>query len=193
MATRHDMEPLVHDWLHRTLDRIPDPAHRYPLVAAEISETPQHRGYLPPINTWRFQSMFSATKLVVAGAIVATVGVSLYTNVERQTGDGDPVVGAIASSPSPAAEATSSPIQESDESTAPPSDLADAGNDVDSGVLDTLAGRFEWKRIPGGDLPDARGRGLRHDLMEWHNGGLAVGPSYVICCALQGIVRVSKQ
>ena len=45
MSKRHELEPFVHDWLHQTLDTIPEPSHRYGLVAAEVNETPQQHAW----------------------------------------------------------------------------------------------------------------------------------------------------
>ena len=48
-------------------------------VLAAVSRTPQQRVLFPHLDRGRFQSMFSATKFVVAGAIVALFGSFLLT------------------------------------------------------------------------------------------------------------------
>ena len=53
-------------------------------VSAVPLQTPQRRGLLPQSPKWRFQSMFSATKFVVAGAIVALFGGFLLAGVLTQ-------------------------------------------------------------------------------------------------------------
>ena len=73
MTERHDLELIVHDWLHHTLDTVPDPTHRYGLVAAEVNETPQQRTWLPtPLGVQHM--MWSTTKSIVAISIVALFG-----------------------------------------------------------------------------------------------------------------------
>ena len=51
---------------------------------------------------WRVQSMFSATKFVVAGVIVALFGGFLFATVLPQHNDQRPIPGAVDTSPSPA-------------------------------------------------------------------------------------------
>ena len=73
MTTQHDLEPIVRDWLHNTLDTIPDPTHRYGLVASEVNETPQQRNWMPvPLPAQH--TMWSTTKSIVAISIVALFG-----------------------------------------------------------------------------------------------------------------------
>ena len=73
MTTQHDLEPIVRDWLHNTLDTIPDPTHRYGLVAAEVNETPQQRRWMPvPLPAQH--TMWSTAKAIVAISIVALFG-----------------------------------------------------------------------------------------------------------------------
>jgi hypothetical protein len=67
-------------------------------VRAVPAQTPQKRRWLPRIPQWRFQSMFNATKFVVAGAIVALFGGFLLSGVLTQPSeDRLPAVGASAS------------------------------------------------------------------------------------------------
>jgi hypothetical protein len=75
--------------LHRSAWAVPD------------SETPHQRGWLPPIFTGRFHSMFSATRFVAAAAIVALFGGFLLTGVlTTQQGD-EMIPAAVTTSPSP--------------------------------------------------------------------------------------------
>jgi hypothetical protein len=67
-------------------------------VLSAVPHTPQHRPRLARLETGRFQSMFSATKFVVAGAIVAPFGGFLLSGVLTQQGEETlPAVGASAS------------------------------------------------------------------------------------------------
>jgi hypothetical protein len=73
------------------------------LVRSTAANAPQPPGFSPTITTWRTQSMFSATKFVVAAVIVALFGGFLLTSVlTQQTEEAVPAVGASAS-PSPEA------------------------------------------------------------------------------------------
>jgi len=73
MTEQHELEPIVHDWLHHTLETIPDPTHRYGLVAAEVNQTPQQRTWLPtPLGVQHM--MWSTTRSIVAISIVALFG-----------------------------------------------------------------------------------------------------------------------
>ena len=138
MTRRHDMEPLVEEWLHRTLDAIPDPIHRYPAIATEANQTPQQRGWLPQMPKWRFQSMFSATKFVVAAAIVALFGGFLLAGVLTQPPE----------NAAPAVGATTSPQA----TTTPPLSLpAEIPDGVATGTLDTPLGPARWVHLSGDD------------------------------------------
>lgn len=73
MRPQHELEPLVSDWLHHTLDTIPAPTHRYGQVAREVAETGQQRAWLPvPIPAQA--TMWSTAKSIVAISIVALFG-----------------------------------------------------------------------------------------------------------------------
>jgi hypothetical protein len=73
-----------------------DAVVRY-VLGVPIEQTPPQRGFFEPL-TGRFQTMFSATKFVVAGVIVALFGGFLLTNVLTQQGEQSlPEVGASAS------------------------------------------------------------------------------------------------
>jgi len=80
MTERHELEPLVHEWLHQTLDTIPDPTHRYGLAAAEVNETKQQRAWLSRFDTGGL-TVLSATKFMAAAAIVALFGGFLLVGV----------------------------------------------------------------------------------------------------------------
>ena len=80
MTERHELEPFVQEWLHRTLDTIPEPAHRYGLVAAEVNATPQARVWRQVPLPAGF-SMWSVAKSFVAISIVALFGGFLLAGV----------------------------------------------------------------------------------------------------------------
>jgi len=104
MTERHELEPLVHEWLHRTLDTIPEPTHRYGLVAAEVNETDQQRGWLAVPHPGRF-SMFSALKFVAAAAIVALFGGFLLAGILTTPKSDEVLPAAVTDPPSPIATA----------------------------------------------------------------------------------------
>ena len=74
-------------------------AVRHHVLTAPIQEIPQQRRWLPRIDTGRFQTMSSALKFVVAGAIVALFGGFLLTGglMQRSSDEQLPAVGASAS------------------------------------------------------------------------------------------------
>jgi hypothetical protein len=97
---------------HVERTEIPDPpALHEGVFTMPFDDIPQRRSWLPHIDTGRFQSMFSATKFVVAGVIVALFGGFLLSGVLTQ-GPRDetaPAVGASASAPPEPTTATASP------------------------------------------------------------------------------------
>ncbi len=97
-------DPVTHGDLEGVVHRI---------LATPIEETPRTRDLLLQSATWRLQSKFSATKFVVAGAIVALFGGFLLAGMLTQQPNDDrlPAVGASASA---TAESSSmeSPIDE---------------------------------------------------------------------------------
>lgn len=67
-------------------------------VRAVTFQTPEQRSWLLRPTTWMFRSTFSATRFVIAGAIVALLGGFLLAGVLTQPSeDRLPVVGASAS------------------------------------------------------------------------------------------------
>ena len=61
--------------LHEERRHMPHaPAVRRQLLALPLSGTAQGRTFWPPLPTARFQSMFSATKVAVAAAVVVLLG-----------------------------------------------------------------------------------------------------------------------
>jgi hypothetical protein len=69
-------------------------------VRAVPEHAPRQRRWLPRLPRWRSQSMFSATKFVVAGVILALFGGFLLRGVMTQPSEEQlPVVGASASAP----------------------------------------------------------------------------------------------
>lgn len=76
------------------------------------SSTPERRRWLP-FPAWRFQSMFSATKFVVAGVIVALFGGFLLSGVltQQPSDEQGPAAALASASPSPEATANAAPDQ----------------------------------------------------------------------------------
>jgi hypothetical protein len=106
------------------------------MVKAIPSTTPQQRGWLPPY-TGRFQSMFSATKFVVAGAIVALFGGFLLAGILTTQRSEDA---------SPAAGASMSPEGTTTHPVMLPAVIPDG---IDSGTLDTPVGQVRWVHLRG--------------------------------------------
>jgi hypothetical protein len=102
----------------------------------QFDDIPHQRGWLPPIFTGRFQSMFSATKFVVAGVIVALFGGFLLAGVlTQQSGDVTP---AAVGSASP--EATPS---------TPFKLPAVIPHGIESGTAETPLGTARWVHLSG--------------------------------------------
>jgi hypothetical protein len=87
-------------------------------------------------SKWRFQSMFSATKFVVAGVIVALFGGFLLTGVLTQKGE---------ESVLPAGASASPEAIPSDSFTLP----AEIPEGIESGSLDTPLGPARWVHLQG--------------------------------------------
>jgi hypothetical protein len=123
------VERLVADEMQRRAG--PDPVVDDAAIFSAITATQSPK--------WRFQSMFSATKFVVAGAIVALVGGFLLAGVLTQpSNESVPAVGASASAqiePTTGATAESEPVP--DATLVPPSDsYAGPGLFTPTGSLD---------------------------------------------------------
>jgi hypothetical protein len=144
MMDEHAMTPAIRRWLDESFATLHDPASIAARVRADVHETPQQRGWLPPVVTGRFPSMFSATKFVVASAIVALVGAFLFTGMPTtQPEEIDPFVG-----PTATPEAT----------TTRPIELpARIPKKFDSGTLETPLGQARWVHLSGDgeQLPEA--------------------------------------
>ena len=68
--------------VHLERTRYPDlEAVRQHALSVPFEQVPQKRGWLPRFDTGMFQSVFSATKFVVAGVIVALFGGFLLAGV----------------------------------------------------------------------------------------------------------------
>ena len=110
---------------------------------------------------WRFQSMFSATKFVVAGAIVALFGGFLLSGVLTPEGkETAPIVGASASArPDSTVEATDEAVSTTPDATiTQPIELpTKIPKRFDSGTLDTPLGKARWVHLSGDGeaLPEA--------------------------------------
>ena len=105
----HEFERVFRAWSRVEASDPASPALRTRVLGVPHQASTQH-GPLPRIDTGRFQSMFSATKFVVAGVIVALFGGFLLTGLLTQPRDEQPpVVGASASASAqagPTADAT---------------------------------------------------------------------------------------
>ncbi len=111
---------------------------------------------------WRFQTMFSATKFVVAGVIVALFGGFLFTGVLTTQPSDEQAPAAVSTASTepdaseaaaPTTEATFAP--ESTTTTTPPIELpAGIPDDIESGTLKTPLGPARWVhlRADGTDL-----------------------------------------
>lgn len=92
MNHARDITQDLADWLHEP-DRLPPP--RISEVASLVHRTPQQRGLVPPLPRG-FLPMFSATRYLVAGVILALFGGLLLVGLgqPRQTDLAPAVVGA---------------------------------------------------------------------------------------------------
>ena len=76
MTQQHGMEPLVRDWLHDTLDAIPESGDRLTSLATAVHGIPQRRAWLPlpgrPI-AW------SGARVVAAAMVIALFGAFLLS------------------------------------------------------------------------------------------------------------------
>jgi len=88
-------------------------------VLERVPETPQQRDVTPLSPKWRFQSMFSATKFVVAGVIVALFGGFLLSGV-LTTQQGEELLPAVGATASESAEAEPPVVATHAEATNPP-------------------------------------------------------------------------
>ncbi len=129
--------------------RLGAPQTLHEKVWAIPTTTPPEPHWLQRLGTGRFQSLFNATKFVVAGAIVALFGGFLLSGV--LTAPSDDAL--------PAASATATP----ESTTAPPIQLpTDIPADVRSGLLETPFGPARWVHLTGDDTS------LPSQLFELH-------------------------
>jgi len=144
--------------VHLERTRYPDlEAVRQHALTIPFEQVPQQRGWLPRIDTGRFQSMFSATKFVVAGVIVALFGGFLLTGVLTTQPSDDPLPAAVSSASvepdasevaAPTTEATTAP--ESTTTTNPTIELpAEIPEGIKSGTLKTPLGPARWVHLSG--------------------------------------------
>ena len=148
------------------------------VLAIPDLDVPQHRRW-PSLTTGRFQSMFSATKFVVAGAIVALFGGFLLTGVLTQPSDDRlPVVGASASAttqtePTDAATSEAEPTTtvEADSSTTAPDLLSGVDlvtEEVEPGVFRVLS---DGVRDLGDDGP-GEGQTIKRNVVAGQDGSV---------------------
>jgi hypothetical protein len=146
MIDEHVLTPAIRRWLDESFATLPDPASIATRVRADVHETPQQRGWLPPPARGRFPSMLSATTFVVASAIVALVGGLLTSGIlTTQPEDVGPI---------PIVGATMTP----EATTTRPIELPTRiPKRFDSGRLDTPLGKVRWVHLNGDGegLPEA--------------------------------------
>lgn len=92
---QHDHGPFVEAWLKEPVWL---PESDLGRIGQLVHHTPQQRGWLPRRDLGRFESMFNATRFVIAGVIVALFGgFSLAGVMTMQRSETAPIVGASAS------------------------------------------------------------------------------------------------
>jgi len=104
----------------------PQPVDAAAVFASATTQSPK----------WRFQSMFNATKFVIAGAIVALFGGFLLAGVLTQQPKDEPLAGA-STSPERTAQLIELPVEVPD--------------GIDSGTLDTPLGQARWVHLRGNE------------------------------------------
>jgi hypothetical protein len=95
----HELDRALADMGARHV-QVPVPPALRARVRAVPLQTPQQRSWLPRLPEWRLQTMFSATKFVVAGAIVTLFGGFLLAGLLMQPSDVR-VPAAVTDSPGP--------------------------------------------------------------------------------------------
>ncbi len=109
MNLPQDITPLLQDWLHEP-DGLPPP--RMAALAPLVHQAPQQRGILPPLER-SFHSMFTATRIFLAVAFMATASGVLTGALNQQQRDvsGLAALSTASASPasSPMANSTASP------------------------------------------------------------------------------------
>ena len=102
--TSRDMDATLRAWTQARGDRPAPPSLREQVLVIP-STTPQQRRWLSQIPTVRFQTMFSATKFVLAGVIVALFGGFLLGDVLTQQSEVQaPAAGSSSAEPTPSRE-----------------------------------------------------------------------------------------
>jgi hypothetical protein len=132
-----DITPTVRAWLDETISAAPPPVDLDRAVAAAVQRTPQRHTWWRRLRSGWSLATFDATRLAVAGGIVALFGgillaALLATQPDAET---DPAVGSTATP-----EATSTqPVQL-------PAEIPEG---VESGMLDTTLGPARWVHVRG--------------------------------------------
>lgn len=103
MNTKQDITPLVRSWLKEPASLPQTGTLR---VAQLVHEAPQQHGWLPTLTAARFRIMFTATKFVTAGAMVALMGGLLLINLPSDQQPAPVVPAAESASPAPSSEPT---------------------------------------------------------------------------------------
>jgi hypothetical protein len=143
----HDFETSFRAWSRAEAEDPVSDDFRGRVVAIPSSTSPQ-RSSLPRIDTGRLQSMFSATKFVVAGGIVALFGGFLLAGVltTQPSEESMPAVGASASAQAePTTETTAEPEPTSKSVVAEQTDtttLSDLVPGVDLEVIEVRPGIY---------------------------------------------------
>jgi hypothetical protein len=160
-SPQHDHTPIVQAWLKEPAWLPQSDLGRTMQI---VHQTPQQRSWLRPLMTGRSRTMFSATKVVLAGVIVASLGGFVYTGVTNRQDQALPGAGVMSPSPSATlASPSASPLAPAVESStqAPPS--GDAAIVFGAGSGQALGG---WQEIgrSSGVMEDGRVFGEFRDL-----------------------------
>jgi hypothetical protein len=166
-------------------------------VAAEAVGPPRPVDAMAMVRTasaqspkWRFQSMFSATKFVVAGAIVALFGGFLLSGVLTQQGDEPlpPAAASASASPEavPSVRPTTAPVQSVRSDLLLGVDLVT--EEVEPGVYRVLGDGTRDLSWPATILDDPLGNGVARDF------GLLAGPEgSVWVFRSEGLYRIGDE
>jgi hypothetical protein len=151
-------------------------------VIERLPETPQHR--VPGIGptSRRFQTMFSATKFVVAGAVVALAGGLVVSGFLPNRSEDVSAPATLPSATATLPATLPAPTPDATEATAETIPLrvpdilpATLPDDAKSGTVETAYGSARWVRV----IRDASGLPAIEDLVRGQGGWLAVNQDCV--------------
>jgi hypothetical protein len=184
-----DPAPAVQAWLKEPIWL---PESDLARIALLVHQTPQQRGWASPLHLERMRTMFSATKLVAAGVIVATFGGFLLASGvwSPQTDQRVPAAAETVEPTTSAAPTASaaSPLPQASTAPAEPSDTETSGRPL---VFDEASGESlgSWSQA---GITDGGRYGLLQDLQ-------VVGDRLVVLSSVsrknrgvEGVVLVSS-